>query len=399
MNPGMRLPVLPVAANLAFGAGGGAGICQVAGWSHPEDGFTWTDGPVSSLLIPYAAGDGVLMLQLHAFPFRMPGRLDAQRLLLTANGTPCGEARYIDDAVLAILLPNIVSGAGGTLDLRLHNLDAAAPADFGGSDDRRRLALGVRRMRLVWSPPEPPARSAGRPPLRGHGAMDITALVQGCTAIPAPELMHCFESLGHNCEFGLVQRQVGVNPLGLLRFGGIPTAELLAGLECGFEGIEDPGQITLLEDHNAGCLEYLVRSERYHMQFHSFIAMDAIPADRMRHRMAVYLGFLRQTFVETLCSGSKIFVFHHGTIVSHAQILPYLAALRAWGPNTLLWVTHRSGQAGAVDQLSAHLLQGHTDIRMEDPGQSANVPAWLSLCANAYRLWREGGSQQLSEPH
>jgi hypothetical protein len=124
------------------------------------------------------------------------------------------------------------------------------------------------------------------------------------------------------------------------------------------------------------------------MQFHSYIAVESIQPEVMRNKMADYLGFLQRKFVSTLSSGEKIFVIHHGSFFTIAQVLPFLAALRAWGPNTLLWVTPRSGQDGAIDQLGAHLYRGHVDVRMEDPG-TTNKLTWLSLCANVFRLWRE----------
>lgn len=54
------------------------------------------------------------------------------------------------------------------------------------------------------------------------------------------EILGQFESLGDNCEFGLVQRIGGIEPLGLLRFAGfhIPVEyrlnRLLDALERGF---------------------------------------------------------------------------------------------------------------------------------------------------------------------
>ena len=52
-----------------------------------------------------------------------------------------------------------------------------------------------------------------------------------------------FESLGDNCELGLVQRRAGVEPLGLLRFAGAPLRRLITALDARFEGIDDPEAI------------------------------------------------------------------------------------------------------------------------------------------------------------
>ena len=34
------------------------------------------------------------------------------------------------------------------------------------------------------------------------------------------DLVFAFESIGDNCELGMLQRHVGIEPLGLLRFAG-----------------------------------------------------------------------------------------------------------------------------------------------------------------------------------
>ncbi len=60
------------------------------------------------------------------------------------------------------------------------------------------------------------------------------------------DLMLRFAALGDNCEFGLVQRQAGAEPLGLLRFAGfhIPAerrlGRLIEALDREFEGVGRP---------------------------------------------------------------------------------------------------------------------------------------------------------------
>ncbi len=48
------------------------------------------------------------------------------------------------------------------------------------------------------------------------------AAVSAVEQITLQDLMLQFESLGQNCEFGLVQRRAGADPLGLLRFDSAP---------------------------------------------------------------------------------------------------------------------------------------------------------------------------------
>ena len=208
----------------------------------------------------------------------------------------------------------------------------------------------------------------------------------------------CFASLGHNCEFGLAQRAMGVEILGLLRFGGLPVRKLIEGLDLGFEGLEAPDNLfTYLSgaalNGDPDLHEFIVRDRRYETDFHTDMTdrdTDAATVLKVFHR---HLGFLRRTFLEDLAAGHKIFVFQHPAIRSLAQIRPILNLLRSHGRNTLLFVVDTKDQvAGSVEQVEEDLLQGWT-TRLA-PGEDAlqfDLPSWISICANAYRFWRMSG--------
>jgi len=63
--------------------------------------------------------------------------------------------------------------------------------------------------------------------------------------------MLAFQSLGDNCEFGLVQRRGGAEPLELLRFAGIflpieiRLEKLAAALERKFDGLGEAETMTV----------------------------------------------------------------------------------------------------------------------------------------------------------
>lgn len=67
--------------------------------------------------------------------------------------------------------------------------------------------------------------------------------------IDEPEFKRCiderFESLGQNCEFGLLQRRCGAEPLGLLRFSSVRLERLIHGIRANFEGIDAPNDVRL----------------------------------------------------------------------------------------------------------------------------------------------------------
>src|SRR5216683_6255225 len=61
--------------------------------------------------------------------------------------------------------------------------------------------------------------------------------------LSARELMYRFASLGDNCEFGLVQRRCGAEPLGLFRFATIGPESLVQLLEAGLDDLLDPAAL------------------------------------------------------------------------------------------------------------------------------------------------------------
>ena len=59
------------------------------------------------------------------------------------------------------------------------------------------------------------------------------------------DLVLRFESLGDNCELGLVQRAAGVEPLGLLRFADSSLDRLVRLLDARADGIAEPSKVAV----------------------------------------------------------------------------------------------------------------------------------------------------------
>ena len=179
-------------------------------------------------------------------------------------------------------IPDGARGDSGTLHLTLAYPDAVTPASLGLSEDTRRLALMVRSVRLFEKPAATAILPRSLAPLRMSEATPeaLDEAVRTRTGIGTIELLRGFESLGHNCEFGLMQRDLDAEPLGLLRFGGIDLASLLAGLDCAFAGIEDPAGLSLESGRMNGRAEYLVRDAQFGVRIHTGQFLDEGPAGR-----------------------------------------------------------------------------------------------------------------------
>jgi hypothetical protein len=371
---------------ITFGLGGNAAPLLGEGWSFPEEGFVWTVGALSRLRLPAppAANDLVLELKVHGLC--VPHALPAQTLTLEADGAPIGSAEVSDVITLAFAMPGEVT-ARGVLDVTLRHPDAVSPAVLGIGEDERKLAIAVFELRLWRTRPMRTKLPLLPPVAVGTGGRD-EALRSACGLLPA-DLMMRFESIGQNCEFGLVQRAVQAEPLSLLRFAGIELWSLMRGLETGFDSIHDPTHFKLTTGVMDGRPEYMIFATRHWVRFHTGIFISDMPnITSVIERARNYLEFLQRRFVETLSAGNRIFVLQHPGAMDAAHALPVLSRLCAHGPNSLLYVTESETMApGTVQQEAGGLYHGFTDVLPPpDEPDRINVGAWLSLCANTLLL-------------
>ena len=204
------------------------------------------------------------------------------------------------------------------------------------------------------------------------------------------ELALQFESLGDNCEFGLVQRFLGAEPLGFLRFNYTSLPALTHMLDTEFAEVDRPEDIELIRANEASDSELLVHNRRYGYSYHTF-RHDADP-EPVRAQQLRVVSFLRDKLVADLRAGEKIFVRKGAPSSDEAANL--LRQLHRYGPITLLWVVAEDevNISGTVRVLQPGLLQGFID-RMAPPEDAYDLsPAWLPLCRNAFAL-RAGGCQ------
>jgi len=207
------------------------------------------------------------------------------------------------------------------------------------------------------------------------------ALPQTNASTPA-NLMLAFESLGENCEFGVVQRHFGAEPLGLLRFTSTPPRLLTAALRDRFAGVGSPENTTLTE-HNG---EYMTRDKRYHMSMHTFI--PAVNDDRTKRfaNLCRRLVFLRDKLIGDLEEAEKHFVYGSRSHLADEDIRGLWEAMQAYGKNRLLLVhpAEASERPGTMRQLEDGLIVGFIDrVSVEAP----SFDLWLKLCRDSHDVW------------
>lgn len=212
------------------------------------------------------------------------------------------------------------------------------------------------------------------------------------------QLLAKFESLGENCEFGLVQRHYGIEPISLFRWGSITMGDLADAMEGGLHdvGNEQQTSITVTAGH-----EYYVTDSRYKFGMHTFVQQETIEQDIFLDKQCRRLRFLRRRFLEELGANEKIFVYFQRGDVDQTQVSRLHDALRTHGEVTLLQVRlhDEAHPAGSVEQACQGLLIGYIERFGKQPwdGWDINYESWLTICRTAYRMRWSQTPQPTSE--
>jgi tetratricopeptide (TPR) repeat protein len=243
-----------------------------------------------------------------------------------------------------------------------------------------RQALFERRNLLLGLGTDPAARTA---PTANQNTIE--------------HLITRFESLGGHglgCEFGLLQRHYGAEPLGLLRWTEIEPHALRAALARGLEGVGAPENTVVTTPQHGDHLEYTASDRRFGMAMHTFVRADQVPEDQMFTQICRRLHYLKTKLLDDLRQGDKIFVYKNAYAdLTDAEITALHTAFRQLGPSTLLCV-RREDKARPfpfVEAPAPGLMIAYIDAFAVSPdGEARSLPvaSWTALLTRAYQMWQ-----------
>jgi hypothetical protein len=371
---------------LNFGQGGSAYPYLVDGWSGAEANFRWSFGRGASMTADIPQGEGDLFLELSLNPF-IPTGQRSRSLRVTVDGRTVGADSLEGEGVVGYLVPPDITGP--RVLIGLHHDPAPSLATLGLSTDTRSLGFMVRSLRFARYPNRPRADVTVLPPL---AIPDDSArrphAIRATTGLTPRALAERFESLGHNCEFGMVQRHLEAEPLGLLRFAGITLDDLLLAFDEDFVGLGRDIAVSIGPDLMGGQ-EYVVLDRRYRIGMHTNRGIDSDTAAEIMAQYRTHLPFLAQHLRGRIAEGSHIHVFQRPGQLTHSQAVPLWNRLLSHGPGALLYVDQDpSLPSGAVEQRGPGLFHGKlARLAPQEKVGQVDLAGWLSVLANAYRLW------------
>ncbi len=205
------------------------------------------------------------------------------------------------------------------------------------------------------------------------------------------DLVMQFESMGDNCEFGLVQRKIGSERLSLLRYAGVGDIEALAlAIENGFEDMTEPGAIGLTSHGN----EWVATVHSARLVFHTGRAVSSISHEKILQEETRKLTFMAQKFIDDCESATKTFVYRvqkdeRGGPLGVRGMDRIYDALAKHGPARLLWVNvaDEDHPDGTIDRIRDRLFRGYIDHLA--PAWNAfdfRPQSWLRLLRSAQQV-------------
>ena len=197
-----------------------------------------------------------------------------------------------------------------------------------------------------------------------------------------------FEGLGDNCEFGLVQRYCGAEPLGLFRFSSVDHDALIHALDTDFQHYGTADDIEIL----VGLTGRLyVRSRRYGFAYNTSAFVETTAPGSIHRRETGKVAYLKRRLLEDLADGRKILV-RKGDSDIQADALA--RAIRRHGGGTLLNVRAAGpGDAAGRAERREGWLAGY--VRRFAPYETAyeiDLESWVDLMRDAESRVREQGA-------
>ncbi len=179
------------------------------------------------------------------------------------------------------------------------------------------------------------------------------------------DLVMSFESLGDNCEFGLLQRFIGSERLGLLRYAGVGNIDDLArAIASGFAALGTHDDITITKRGR----EWIAKASGSSLTFHTSRGGESITHDRVLAEEIRTLIFLAGKLIDDLAMAKKIFVYRSladdkGGSDGTRGMRALHEAMRSHGAARLLWVNEadQTHPHGSIYHLGEGLYRGFID--------------------------------------
>lgn len=200
------------------------------------------------------------------------------------------------------------------------------------------------------------------------------------------------ESIGRNCEFGLIQRQkFGLERSGLLRWAGSADPHKLAmAFSERFGRLTDnmtgrPGPA----DQPPEKQNWLLLDDAYGVEFHTDEPCLKVSVEKAVERSRPRLRRLAELLLDGIAADERMFLYSDKDLFA-ADVEPLIAAFRSVGPATLLLVDANRAFPGGVSAWpgAKNVLLGCVpSLTRLNSAIDYHWDYWPQMLTRAYELW------------
>jgi hypothetical protein len=364
---------------IRFGMLGNDAYYLGEGWGGAEAESRRTVGRKAEIWFDNPGQCEGFLLQFEFSPFGGHAEAQPRRFEVWVYGALVGRKAVDANGRVEVRIPGELLATNRRVQVVLRCEHAGDPEKDADSGDG--ISFALRKLRLHRLTDNTNLLFA-----EGIGGITIDEM-EMMTRMPAAQFMLGFESLSENCEFGFAQRRCGAEPLGLLRFSNIEPPDLLHAVRNRFQGIGKPENLEFALSPEAPR-QYEVRDKTYALFHHTGLYEGQIEEPALRKVQSTRLNILARKLLFDLSEGVKFFIVKHNIELTIADVLTLHTEMRAYGPNTLIWVVASSAhKPGSVEYLLPGLLKAY--VGRFAPYENADdfaLEPWLEICLNARRL-------------
>ena len=135
-----------------FGTDGNSRGYQVAGWSSPEPGHTWTDGSAAVLRFNLKTKDGALLLRVRMSGLTKAPDLPFQPVEVKVNGVHVTDWQVAGESDYSATIPAEAAKKEEVMTVQFTIPKATSPSALGTGADDRTLGLNVALLTISAAP-------------------------------------------------------------------------------------------------------------------------------------------------------------------------------------------------------------------------------------------------------
>jgi hypothetical protein len=383
--------------SISFGKNGHSEEVIGPGWSFQEDAYRWMTGRVSVLALPMPAESNAadFILMLRVTPYTANGQIDCQRCTVVCGAETVAEVKLVLSSWIGFRI-SAEAVASEKLAILFVHPDAGSPQKFGIAPDSRELAIAVHEAVLL-----PVTEADELMGWRGRTGQFVSSDWRVQALVPDwKRIASTFQSMGQDCEFGLIQRQCEAEPLGLLRWCNIGLPALIQCLRSEFSELTDEEKLTIrpwVNGEYVGEYKSIFSADRPvdpHLYYHTWIPVDQnLDVDALRRKESARLKMMVRLFREDLEDGEKVFVLLRKEApapLDEFEVLPVISLMRRYNPKAvLLWITvagpDESRLVGQCEMVGNNLLKGYIDRlgTIGNLGNTLSLGCWKDILVSA----------------